>query len=157
MGVICRMYVCSRKINFQYIDFFVPEVAHHWNAIVICSVVYFNSIEWHCSLRGNFLLHVFYIWSLLLSLPSLNVRVEFFRFPGDKRRFVGDTSVVCLFRIPYYPPFCTVLHSSVLSLGVVCWLQICIRELIFNTLIFLLVSELNVAFSNARFFVFVSE
>uniref|UniRef100_F6HRN1 Uncharacterized protein n=1 Tax=Vitis vinifera TaxID=29760 RepID=F6HRN1_VITVI len=41
-------------------------------------------------------------------------------FPGDKRRFVGDTSVVCLFRIPYYSPFRTVLHSSVLPLGVVC-------------------------------------
>ena len=117
----------------------------------------FNSIERHCSLRGNFLLLIFYIWSLLLALPSLNVRVEFFRFPGDKRRFVGDTSVVCLFRIPYYPPFRTVLHSSVLSLGVVCWLQICIREWILNPLIFLLVSELHVAFGNARFFCFVSE
>ena len=144
------MYVCSsRKINFQYIDFFVFFKC--W-----CSVVYFNSIERHCSLRGNFLLLVFYIWSLLLSLPSLNVRVEFFRFPRDKRRFVGDSSVVCLFRIPYYPPFRTVLHSSVLSLGVVCWLQICIRELILNPLIFLLVSELHVAFCNARFFRFVS-
>ena len=111
----------------------------------------------NCSLRGNFLRLVFYIWSLLLSPPSLNVRVEFFRFPGDKRRFVGDTSVVCLFRIPYYPPFRIVLHSSVLSLSVVCWLQICIRELIFNPLIFLLVSELHVAFCNARFFCFVSK
>ena len=117
----------------------------------------FNSIQRHCSLRGNFLLLVFYIWSLLLSPPSLNIRVEFFRIPGDKRRFVGDTSVVCLFRIPYYPPFRTVLHSSVLSLGVVCWLQICIRELIFNPLSFLLVSELHVAFCNARFFCFVSK
>ena len=117
----------------------------------------FNSNELYCSLRGNFLLLVFYIWSLLLSLPSLNVRVEFFRFPGDYRRFVGDTSVVCLFRIPYYPLFCTVLHSSVLSLGVVCWLQICIRELFLNPLIYLLVSELHVAFWNTRFFRFVSE
>ena len=117
----------------------------------------FNSIERHCSLRGNFLLLIFYIWSLLLALPSINVRVEFFRFPGLKRRFVGDTSAVCLFRLPYDPPFRTVLHSSVLSLGVVCWLQICIWELIFNPLIFFLVSELHVALCNARFFRFVSE
>ena len=117
----------------------------------------FNSSERHCSSRGNFLLLVFYNWSLLLSLPSINVSVEFFRFPGDKRRFVGDTSVVCLFRIPYCPPFRTVLHSSVLSLGVVCWLQICIRELILNPLIYLLVFELHVAFWNTRFFRFVSE
>ena len=117
----------------------------------------FNSDERHCSLRGNFLILVFYNWSLLLSLPSINVSVEFFRFPWDKRRFVGDTFVVCLFRIPYYPPFCTVLHSSVLSLGVVCWLQICIRELILNHLIYLLVSELHVAFCIACFFHFVSE
>ena len=94
------------------------------------------------------------IWSLLLSLPSLNVKVEFFRLPGEKRRFVGDTSVVCLFRIPYYPLFRTVIHSSVLSLGVVCWLQICIRELILNPLIYLLVSELHVAFCNTCFFRF---
>ena len=117
----------------------------------------FNSNERHCWLRGNFLRLVFYIWSLLLSPPSLNVRMEFFRFPGDKRRFVGDTSVVCLFRISYYPPFRTVLHSSVLFLGVVCWLQICIRELILNPLIYLLVSELHVAFCNTRFYCFVSE
>ena len=117
----------------------------------------FNSIQRQYSLRGNFLLLVFYIWSLLLSLPSLNVRVEFFRFPEDKRRFVGDTSVVCLFRIPYYPPFRTVLHSSVLSLGVVCCVQICIRELICNPLVYLLVFELHFAFCNARFFRFVSE
>ena len=116
----------------------------------------FNSNERHCSLRGNFLLPVFYIWSLLLSLPSLNVRVGFFRFSGDKRRFVGDTSEVCLFRIPYYPPFRTVLHSSVFSLGVVCWLQICIRELILNPLIYLLVSELHAAFCNTGFIRFVS-
>ena len=116
----------------------------------------FNSNERHCSSRGNFLF-VFYIWSLLLCLPSISVRVEFFRFLGDKRRFVGDTSVVCLFCIPYYPPFRTVLHSTVLSLGVVCWLQICIRELILNHLIYLLVSELHVAFCNTRFFRFVSE
>ena len=117
----------------------------------------FNSIQRQYSLRGNFLLLVFYVWSLLLSLPSLNVRVEFFRFPEDKRRFVGDTCAVCLFRIPYYPPFRTVLHSFVLSLGVVCWLQICIRELIFNPCIYLLISELHVACCNARFFRFVSE
>ena len=117
----------------------------------------FNSNERHCSLRGNFLLLFFYNWSLLLSLPSINVSLEFFRFPWDKRRFVGDTSVLCLFRIPYYPPFPTVLHSSLLSLGVVCWLQICIRELILNTLIYLLVSELHVSFSNTHFFRFVSE
>ena len=117
----------------------------------------FNSNERHCSLRGNFHLLVFYILSILLSLPSLNVRVEFFRFPEDKRRFVGDSSVVCLFRIPYYPPFRTVLHSSVLFLGFVCWLQICIRELILNPLIYLLVSKLHVAFCNTRFFHFVSE
>ena len=117
----------------------------------------FNSNERHCSLRGNFLLLVFYNWSLLLSLPSINVSVEFFRFPWDKRRFVRDSSVVCLFRIRYYPPFRTVLHSTVLSLGVVCWLQICIRELVLNPLIYLLVSALHVAFSNTRFFRFVSK
>ena len=117
----------------------------------------FNSNERHCSLRGNFLLLVFYNWSLLLSLPSINVSVEFFRFPWDNWRFVGDTSVVCLFCIPYYPPFRTVLHSSVLSLGVVCWLQLCIKELILNLLIYLLVFELHVAFWNIRFFRFVSE
>ena len=117
----------------------------------------FNSNERHCSLRGNFLLLFFYNWSLLLSLPSINVSLEFFRFPWDKREFVGDTSVVCLFHIPYYPPFRTVLHSSVLSLGVICWLQICIRELILNPLIYLLVSELHAAFCNTCFIRFVSE
>ena len=117
----------------------------------------FNSSERHCSSRGNFLLLVFYNWSLLLSLSSINVRVEFFRFPGDKRRFVGDTPVVCLFRLPYDRPFRTVLHSSILSLGVVCWLQICIRELILNPLIYLFFSELHVAFCIACFFRFVSE
>ena len=117
----------------------------------------FNSNELYCSLRGNFLLLIFYIWSLLLALPSINVRVEFFRFPGLKRRFVGDTSAVCLFRLPYDPPFRTVLHSSILSLSFVCWLQICIRELIFNRLIYLFVCKRNVAFYNARFFRFVWE
>ena len=83
------------------------------------------------------------------------VRVKIFRFAGDKIRFVGDTSVVCLFRIPYYPPFRIFLHSCNLSLGVVCGLEICIRELIFNRLIYLFVCKLDVAFCNARFFRFV--
>ena len=142
--------MCSRKINFQYIDLFV--FFYCW-----CSVFYFNSTERHFSLRGNFLLPIFYIWSLLLSLPSINVRVEFFMFPRDKRRFVGDTSLVCLFCILYYPTFRNFHHSSLLYLGVVCWLHICIRELILNPLIYLLVSEFDVAFCNTRFFRFVSE
>ena len=81
--------------------------------------------------------------------------MEFFKLPGDKRRFVGNTSIVRLSRIPYSPPFHTVRHSSLLSLGVICCPHICIRALIFNPLIYSLVLEFHVAFSNARFFNFV--
>ena len=83
------------------------------------------------------------------------VRVKIFRFAEDKIRFVGDTSVVCLFRIPYYPPFRTFLHSCVLFFGVVFLLEIFITKLIFNRLIYLFVCKLNFAFCNARFFRFV--
>ena len=83
------------------------------------------------------------------------VSVKICRFPGEKNRFVGETSVVCLFRIPYYRPFRSFLDSCVLSLSVVCWLEICIRELIFNRLIYLFVCKLDVVFCNARFFRFV--
>ena len=84
-----------------------------------------------------------------------SVRVKFFRFAGDKNIFVGDTSVVCLFRIPYYRPFRSFLDSCVLCLSVVCWLEICIRELILNRVIYSFVFKLDVLFCNAHFFRFV--
>ena len=115
------------------------------------------SIQQHCALRGNFLILVFYIWSLLVSLPSISARVEFFRFPREKRSLVRNTSVVSFLCIPYSPPFRTVLHSSLLSLGVISLLHVCIIEIIFNHLIYLFVWELAVAFSITHFFSFISK
>ena len=83
--------------------------------------------------------------------------MEFFRFPREKRSLVGNTSLVSFLCIPYSPLFRTVLHSSLLSLGVISQLHVCIIELIFNPLIYLFVSKFDVAFSITHFFSFVSE
>ena len=80
-----------------------------------------------------------------------------FQVSWGQEKIRRRSSVVCLFCILYYPPFCNFHHSSLLYLGVVRWLHICIRKLIFNPLIYLFVSELHVAFSKALFFRFVSE
>ena len=88
----------------------------------------------------------------LLMLMFRYVRVKIFRFLGEKNRFVDDTSVVCLFRILCYPPFRSFLHSCVLSLGVVCWLEICIRELIFNMFISVFSSNVDVPLCKGEIF-----
>ena len=82
-------------------------------------------------------------------------KCEIFQVSRGEEQIRRRNSVGCLFRIPCYPPFRNFLHSCVLTLGGICWLEICIRELILNRLIYLFVCKLDVAFCNARFFRFV--
>ena len=58
-----------------------------------------------------------------------------FKFLEVKRSLWGNTCQVSFLRIPYSPPFCIVLHYSLLCLSVICWPLVCSRELIFNPLI----------------------
>ena len=83
--------------------------------------------------------------------------MKIFKFSREKRSLVGNTSLVSFLHIPYSPPFQTVLHSSLLALGVISLLHVCIIELIFNRLIYLFVSKFDVAFSITHFFSFVLE
>ena len=62
LAVICRTYVCTRKINFQYVDFFCFLMIVFRCLLQISLVSCENkwtSFPRHCALRGNFLHLVF--------------------------------------------------------------------------------------------------
>ena len=72
---------------------------------------------------------------IFISLHSISIRVEFFRFPEEKSSLFENIFQVSFVHIPYSPPFRIVFHSSFLCLSVICWLRVCSREWIFNLLI----------------------
>ena len=81
----------------------------------------------------------FNIWSLLLSLPCFKHKGEIFRLPVVKRSLLGISYSISFLHIPYSLKFCIVLHINLLCFRVICLLYVCIRKLIFNSLICLLV------------------
>ena len=121
-------------MNFQSFDFIVFFYSSMLCFLLLISLLFYQNnfifFEVHCG---------FTIWFLLLSLPCFKSKGRIFKFPVVKRSLLGISYSISFLYIPYSLKFCTVLRIYLLCFCVTCLLYVCIRKLIFNPLISLVV------------------
>ena len=71
---------------------------------------------------------------MLLSLPSISVRVEFLGLPRTREVYL---EIVSFLRIPYSFKFLVVLQFSLVCLGVICRMYVCTSKINFQSVDFL--------------------